>query len=438
MSLTISDIPKSSDWRLPARLGYLVIFLTFGIGGAWVTIAQISSAVMAPATVSVQTNVKQVQHLEGGIVGEILVRENQHVTQGQLLIRLSDVQAKAALVTVRHDLVAARVQEARLLAERDQKSEIELPPDLEAAASTDPVVAHAVEDEKAAFTDREQSLQGQIGVLQSRIDQLKTQIQGLMIEQASTTAQMGLIDKELSGLNQLLAEHLVPLPRVLETERERARLQGAIGQLISDQAKAKQAIGETEISIQGLRQKLQEETATNLLEVRQKIADLSERLSVNQDIMKRIEVLAPVSGDIQALNVHSIGQVIRAGEPLMEIVPDDEPLDIRAHFVPTDIDRIQRGAEVEVRFPSFHSRSTPVILGTLASVSADRLNDDASHEPYYLGVISVNKLRIPEELRERLRAGMPAEVLVPLGKRPVLSYLVSPMMEFWNKTFREE
>ena len=151
-----------------------MIFLTFGIGGAWVTIAQISSAVMAPATVSVQTNVKQVQHLEGGIVGEILVRENQHVTQGQLLIRLSDVQAKAALVTVRHDLVAARVQEARLLAERDQKSEIELPPDLEAAASTDPVVAHAVEDEKAAFTDREQSLQGQIGVLQSRIDQLKT------------------------------------------------------------------------------------------------------------------------------------------------------------------------------------------------------------------------------------------------------------------------
>jgi len=438
MSLTISAIPHSSDWRRQARFGYVVIFLTFGVGGGWAAIAKVNSAVMAPAFVSVETNSKVVQHLEGGIIGQILVRENQHVTEGQVLLRLSDIPAKATVAALQNELVAARVQEARLIAQRDQKTEIELPPDIQAHMDDDLVVAHVVADQRTAFEDQQRSLQGQIGVLESRIVGLKTEIQGLVIEETSTQKQVGYIEQELVGLHELLANHLVPLPRVLETERERTRLLGIIGRSIADQAKAQNAIGETELDIQDLRHKLQEQTATSILETRQKIADLHEKVAVARDVMSRIEIRSPVSGDVQNLKIFSVGQVIRGGEPLMEVVPDDEQLIVRAQFSPIDIDRVHRASRVEVRFPSFHSRSTPVILGNLASVSADRMTDDATHQPYYLGLVSVDKLQIPQELRERLRSGMPAEVVAPLGERTVLSYLVSPLMEFWHKSLREE
>ncbi len=437
MSITISHSPSASDWRRPARFGYFVIFLIFGLGGGWAAIAKLSSAVIAQASVAVEGNSKIVQHLEGGIIGQILVKENQKVEAGQVVLRLSDISAKAQLTTVDDQLIAARVQEARLLAERDQKSEIEFPPDIPLRMSN-PIVAHAVADQTMAFTDRQRSLQGQISVLQSRMAGLRTEIQGLVVEENSTRKQVGFVDEELKGLRQLLAEQLVPVSRVLALERERSRLDGVIGGSIADQAKAQNSIGETELDIQQLFHKFQEETAAGIVEVRQKIADLREREAVANDILSRIDIRSPVSGEVQALKVYGVGQVIRAGEPLMEVVPDDDQLIVQARFSPIDIDRVHRASKVEVRFPSFHARTTPVILGTLSSVSADRLTDDATHQPYFLGLVSVNKLDIPEDLRERLRAGMPAEVIAPLAERSVLSYLISPLEDAWQKSLREQ
>ncbi len=437
MSLTISHSPTASDWRRPARLGYFVVLMAFGIGGGWTAIAKISSAVVAPATVGVETNTKVVQHLEGGIIGEILVKENQHVEAGQVVLRLSDVQAKATLAMVQNQLIAARVQEARLLSERDQDPQVNFPPDIQSQMNN-PIVAHAVADQTNAFEDRRRSLQSQINVMESRIEGFKKEIQGLVIEEASCRKQVGYIEQELVGLRQLLSQHLVPLERVLALEREHARLDGNIGRLLADQAKAQNSIGEAELDIQGLYRKFQEETASGIVDIRQKIAELREKVAVATDILKRIDIRSPVSGEVQALKVFSVGQVIRAGDPLMEVVPDDEPLIVEAHFAPVDIDRVHRASQVQVRFPSFHARTTPVILGTLSSVSADRLQDATTHQPYYLGLVSVKKLEVPDDLRERLRAGMPAEVIAPLEKRTVLSYLISPLEEAWQKSLREE
>jgi HlyD family secretion protein len=437
MSAGVVGVPKASDWHRPARFGYLVIVLTFGVGGLWATFAKVGDAVLAPAFVSVETNRKTVQHLEGGIVSEILVKENDQVTQGQVVARLNNIQAKASLATVRNQLVAARVQEARLTAERDQKPVIELPADIRDRMD-DPIVAHAVADQEAAFQDRRRSLQGQISVLESRIEGLKTEIKGLGIEQNATQREVALIDQELVGYHQLLDKHLMQLTQVLDKERERTRLEGIIGRSISDQAKAQNTIGEANLNIEAIRHKFQEETAGGILEIRQKISDLTEKVTVTADIMQRIDVRAPVSGHVQDLKVYSAGQVVRGGEPLMQVVPNDERLVVHAHFAPNDIDRIQRASRVEVRFPSFHARTTPVILGEIASVSSDRMSDEATHQPYYLGVVSVNKLQIPEELRDRIKAGMPAEVIAPLGDRSVLSYLVSPLREAWHKSLREE
>lgn len=437
MSVTIADIPRTSDWRRPARFGYVVIFLTFVVGGTWAAVAKINSAVVAPAFVAVETNSKVVQHLEGGIVAEILVTENQHVEQGQIVLRLSDVQPKATMTTVHNQLVAALVQEARLVAERDQKADIDLPQEVRDNIA-DPVVANAVIDQVTTFQDRQHSLYGQVDVLEARIQGLDNEIKGLAIEEDSTRKQVAYIEQELVGLHQLLSSHLVPLARVLDLERERTRLEGTIGRLIADQAKARNSIGETRLNIDQLRHKFQEETATGILEVRQKISDLREKGSVTSDIMRRVDIRAPVPGHVQDLKVNGVGQVIRAGEPLMQVVPDDEKLVVHAHFAPNDIDRLQRASKIEVRFPAFHARTTPVILGELSSVSADRLTDETTHQPYYLGLVSVSKLDIPEELRGRLRAGMPAEVIAPLADRSVLSYLTSPLREAWHKSLREE
>jgi len=407
------------------------------VGGTWAAVAKINSAVVAPAFVAVETNSKVVQHLEGGIVAEILVTENQHVEQGQIVLRLSDVQPKATMTTVHNQLVAALVQEARLVAERDQKADIDLPQEVRDNIA-DPVVANAVIDQVTTFQDRQHSLYGQVDVLEARIQGLDNEIKGLAIEEDSTRKQVAYIEQELVGLHQLLSSHLVPLARVLDLERERTRLEGTIGRLIADQAKARNSIGETRLNIDQLRHKFQEETATGILEVRQKISDLREKGSVTSDIMRRVDIRAPVPGHVQDLKVNGVGQVIRAGEPLMQVVPDDEKLVVHAHFAPNDIDRLQRASKIEVRFPAFHARTTPVILGELSSVSADRLTDETTHQPYYLGLVSVSKLDIPEELRGRLRAGMPAEVIAPLADRSVLSYLTSPLREAWHKSLREE
>nr|WP_294567188.1 HlyD family type I secretion periplasmic adaptor subunit [uncultured Rhodopila sp.] len=426
----------STDWRRPAWLGFAVIFLAFGVFGGWAAVTEIDGAVVAQGLVAIETNSKLVQHLEGGIVSEVLIKEGERVQQDQVLVRLSNIQAKATLDTYHNQLLSARVLEARLTAERDEQPAIKLPADI-AAIAPDPVVEKDIADQQVQFDDRRRSLQSQVGILEARIDGFNTQIKGLVIEQDSTTRQVGYINQELVGLRQLLTVKLVPLDRVLSMERERTRLEGAIGQTIAEQARARNSIGETQMQMQELRHKFQEDTAAAITEVRQKISDLSERQRMAQDVMGRIDVRAPVAGTVQDLKVSGLGQVIRPGEALMSVVPDNESLIVRAQFAPSDISHVQAGQKAEVRFPSFHSRSIPVILGRLASVSRDRLTDEVTHQPYFLSLVAVNKLDIPATLQTQLRAGMPAEVIVSSGSRTVLSYLTSPLTEAWRKSFRD-
>lgn len=425
-----------SDWRRPAWIGFWVILLTFGVLGGWAASVQIDGAVVGEGTVTVETNSKVLQHLEGGIVAEVLVKEGQRVKQDQVVLELSDIQAKATRDTYRNQLVAARVLEARLTAERDEMANIVLPADLTALASI-PEVAETIADQQVQFEDRRRSLRSQMGILDARVDGLNTEIGGLVIEQESTTKQVEYINQELTGLRELLALKLVPLDRVLSMERERTRLEGVIGKSTADQARARNSIGETQMQMQEMRHKFQEETAAALTDVRQKISDLNEKNRMAKDVMDRLQIRAPVDGTIQDLKVFHIGQVIRPGEALMEVVPDNESLIVRAHFSTSDISHVHADQKAEVRFPSFHSRSIPVILGHLASVSRDRLIDEGTHQPYFLAMVAVEKLDIPPELGVKLRAGMPAEVIVSSGARTVLSYLTSPLTEVWRKSFRE-
>jgi HlyD family type I secretion membrane fusion protein len=426
-----------ASWKRPALIGYIVIILTFGVMGTWSAFARLDRAVVAMGTVNIESSRKTVQHLEGGIVNDIRVKEGQDVKEGDLLLRLAPLQAKANSDLVRNQLEAALVLEARLSAELNKRSEITLPPEIEERLKVSPELVKVVQDQRVQFGERRASLAGQVALYESKVAQLQTEMDGIAVEKSSTEKQVGYIDEELVGLRELREKNLIPISRALAMERERTRLEGVVGRAVADTAKAQNGISEAQLQIAQLKQKFQEEVSSQMLETRQKINDLREKASVANDILSRQDILAPKSGTIQNLKVFTIGQVIRPGEPMMEIVPTDEKLVIHAQLPTVEIEHIHEGMTAEIRFPAFHSRRVPVIVGTLDKVSRDRLVDEATKQPYFLGIVSLDKVSIPEEYRGKIIAGMPAEVMIPTGERTAFSYMISPLLDSMRRGFRE-
>ena len=422
------------DWKHPAAIGYAIITFTFVVLGGWSAIAKLDSAVTAPGFIAEENSRKSIQHLEGGIIKEILVREGQHVAAGQVLFRMDPTQAQASFDLQEIQVDALLAQEARLVAERDRATAIVWPEEIK-ARSDQPTVKQAIADQTKQFVDRQASLHGQINVLQSKIEQYKTEIEGLRLERDATKRQLEYIVQELTDLQYLLSENLVQKSRVLALEREKSRLEGVIGRSMTDEAKAENGIGETKLQIGQVQNKFDEELAGSILEVRQKINDAREKIRVARDVVHRIDVTAPVSGTVQNLKVFTIGGVIKPGEVLLEVVPDQDALIVQAHVSPHDMGRMSPGMQAQVRFTSFKSNILPVILGRVESVSRDRLFDETTRQPYFLAQVVVDD--IPTELRDRLVAGMPADLVFPTGERTVLNYLVRPMQDRMNSAFRE-
>jgi HlyD family secretion protein len=422
------------DWRRPAAVGYGLVVFTFVVLGGWSATAKLDSAVTAPGILAVENSRKSVQHLEGGIIKETLVQEGQHVGADQVLFRLDPTPAQANLDLQTNQLYALLAQQARLLAERSGATAIEWPEDL-MSKNTSLTVQQAIADQTKQFSDRQASLHGQIDVLQSKIAQLKTEIDGLRVERGATQKQLEYIVLELTDTHYLLDQNLIPKTRVLTLEREKSRLDGLIGRSVADEAKAQAGIQEAQLEIQQVQNKFNEEVATQILDVRVKVGDAREKIHIAQDVFNRLDITAPVRGTVQNLKVFTVGGVIRPGEVLLEVVPDSESLIVQAHVSPHDMDRMWAGMQAEVRFSAFKSSLLPIIMGHVENVSRDRLMDESNHQPYFLAQVVVNN--VPEELRDHLVAGMPADLVFPTGERTVLNYLVRPLQDRLNGAFRE-
>jgi membrane fusion protein, type I secretion system len=426
-----SDNPRSY-----AMAGYAIIIFCFGVLGIWAAFTPLAGAVVSTGLVTNQGSTKAIQHFEGGIVKDILVYEGDHVEAGQVLLRMDGTAPQANVEILRNQLDAAVARDSRLTAELNGSADIDFPDELTASADT--VALKAMEEERVQFNERRASLENQISILKSRADQLRQEIDGLNRQQTANEEQVKFISDELKDVKALYEKSLVSKSRWLALERERARLTGEIGRAIAERAKAEKSIGETELQIQQIRQKFVEDATRELVDTREKLRDLRNKFVVAQDTLRRLEIFAPVTGRVQNLKVFTIGAVVRQGETLLEIAPDQDKLIIQAHVSPLDIEAIQPNNVAEVRFPAFHDRTLPLITGTVKTISQDRLMDETNRQPYYLAIIDVPEENIPAPYRGKLTPGMNAEILMPTVERTALDYLMEPLRNRVRTAFREK
>jgi HlyD family secretion protein len=433
VSLTVRT-GRAFDHEL--RMGLRVLLVVGLLAGGWAALVPLAGAVVVPGSLVVESNVKAIQHPTGGVVAEIPVHNGQRVAPGDLLLRLDATQAQASLQMVSKQLDEVRSRIARLIAERDGLAQLEVPAEL-MARSGEATVKTLLASEQSLFKARASARRSQMDLLQSRVSQLNEEIAGLDSQVESKSKQLELIAGELSGVQDLYDKRLVPLTRLTTLQRERARIEGERGQLVSAIAETKSKIGEAQLQIVRLDQDFRTDVVKELGETQGKEAELVERGVAARDLLDRIEIRSPTSGLIHQLSTHTIGGVIRAGDTIMEVVPDMETLQIEARLQPNDIDQARMGQKAFIRFSAFNQRVTPQLSGTVSYVSADTSRDQQSNAPYF-----TVRVTLPDEERRRLAglqlvSGMPAEVFMQTGSRTMMSYLLKPITDQLQRAFIE-
>jgi HlyD family secretion protein len=418
------------------RTGLRVVILAAIIGGGLLALMPLAGAVVVPGNLVVESNVKSIQHPTGGIVAEIAAHNGMRVNAGDLLLRLDATQAGASLQMVSKQLDETRSRLARLVAERDGLDSPEIPAELMARIGDSGIIA-LLAAERLQFNARVTTRLNQKDLLNSRIGQLGEEIVGLDAQLRSKARQIELIASEMTGVQELYDKRLVPLNRLTTLQRESARIEGERGQLMSAIAETKAKVGEAELQIVRIDQEFRTDVAKELAEVRSKEAELVERGVAARDLLDRIEIRAPTSGVVHQLTAHTIGGVIRAGDTIMDIVPDFDELQVEAKLQPGDIDQIRLGQTAFIRFSAFNQRVTPQLAGTVSYVSADITRDAQTNAPYF-----TVRASLPERERHRLGTlqlspGMPAEVFMQTGSRTMMSYLLKPITEQWQRAFIE-
>jgi HlyD family secretion protein len=431
---TVPSIRRSMRRQV---LGGVAVFALLGGGlGGWASTTSLAGAVIASGQIAVDSNVKKVQHPTGGIVGEIRVKDGTSVKTGDLLMKLDETVTRANLAVLVTQLDELEGRQARLAAERDDQKTIKFPEVLTSRAKV-PSVAAAMAGERSLFEARRTAIDGQKAQLTERVAQLTNEIRGLEAQIAAKRAQTVLIKKELGGVEQLYQKNLVPIQRLTVLQREAARLEGEEGQHISEIARAKGRITETELQIISLTQTLKREVATELREVQGKIGELSERKVAAEDQLKRVDIRAPQDGLVHQMTVHTVGGVVTPAEPIMLIVPQTDELVVEAHVMPADIDQVRVGQRVQLRFTAFHQATTPELTASVSRVAADLTREPQTGVAYYIARITLPPAELAKLGGKALIPGMPVEAYIQTGDRTALSYLLKPLENQIARAFRE-
>ena len=427
--------------RRPINTGLTLIWLFFGVFGLWAALAPLDSAIIAPGKVILNNNKKTIQHLEGGIVDKILVREGQNVKKGDVLIRLDETAAKARYELVRKQYLVLRAAEARLIAERDDTDKVDFPKDLLEEKEKDENAKQSVDSQARLFETRRDSLKGKISVLNQKIAQIREDISGMKAQMVSSNRQVQLLNQEIASVRTLVQGGNAPRSRLLALERQVADVSGQLGEYRSRMSHSEQSIAEARIEIINSKNDFLNQVMGELKETQTNLSDTEERIRASADTFNRVNILSPLDGTVTGLKFFTVGGVIRPGEPIMDIVPSDDTLIVEARVMPNDIDVVHAGLKANVRLSAYKSRFVHPIEGKVVNVSADRFDDLQRGTAYYTARVEVDARQLADLHTLNnviLYPGMPADVYVVTGTRTMLAYLFSPIRNSFSKSFRED
>jgi epimerase transport system membrane fusion protein len=431
----MTALEREIDLRPLARTGLAIIATGIVAFGAWVALAPLSGAVIAPGYVKVDLNRKVVQHQEGGMVRAVRVRDGERVRQGQELVVLDDVRVDAALDLQRTQLDSERAKAARLEAERAYAAKPTFPADLIKRAK-DPKVAEQLGRETVLFGARRDAIETQIAVLRKQIKETGTEI-GALTEQIDAEGRALALQKDELGANErLLEQGYIQKTRILTLQRAVAEYEARHGEHRAELSKARQRVAELELRVLSMRNTYTQSAADELKETTSRIFDLEERIRPSRDASERQRIVAPIAGEVVGLRVFSAGAVVGPRDVLMEIVPEEKRLIIEARIRPEDVNHVRHGSEADVRLTAYKQRTTPLVQGAVIYVSGDRLVDSQNGAPFYVVHIDVPAKELTQT-GLKLQAGMPAEVFIRTDDRSTFDYLFAPVTSYLRRSMRE-
>lgn len=431
------DAVSEKSFTIRSRVIFATFFMLtiFGGVGGWAATAELSGAVIAPGSVVVDKNVKKLQHRDGGIVSKILAKNGDRVEAGEVIVELDDTQIKAELGVVQAQVIELTARKSRLSAETMKAEQIVFPDDFAGSSAHARLVS---DGETRLFREMRTNLRSQKDQLNLQIDQLREEIKGIEAQRKAKGGQLEIMDRELAQITELYEKRLTSVTRLYSLQREAKRLRGEHGGLNAQIARANGKISEIKLQILSVEQSARLQAERDLRTVEAKLAELVERETAARDRLKRVKLLAPVSGLVHELAVHTIGGVITAAETVLVIVPENERLTIEARIAPVDIDQVAVGRKAKMHFSAFSQETTPELYGRIVHVSPDITKDEATSQSYYVG-----RVEVTEESKEKLKTmellpGMPVEVFISTGARTALSYLSKPITDQFNRAFRED
>ncbi|GEN25829.1 HlyD family type I secretion periplasmic adaptor subunit [Halomonas cupida] len=441
MSVALDNTEQGNELPLHdrryRRLGIAILVIAFGGFGSWSVLANLSVAVVAPGSVSVESFTKTIQHLEGGIVESILVEDGTRVEVGDVLLKLDDTQTRSRKQIVEANYLIARATEIRLLAEQAGAEALVFPDEL--IASSNQRVQEVLEVQRRLFESRRESLSGTLASLDEQMVQLEEQIAGLEDTQSITSQRIASLNAEVTNHRRLFRDGLISSQRMHEMERESLEYQSDNAGHAAEVARLRSQISENALQKRIQIQEFHQEVGEALRQIQSEVTDAEESLIALTEQLRRTEVIAPVSGTVVGLQVHTLGGVVRGGDPLLDIVPTGDGFIVEARVANHDIDNIYMGQPAEIRFSAFNQRLTNVIEGEVVHVSANSFEDEATRTRYYkvrIRVTETGEGNMTEEMR--LLAGMPAEVMLRTGERSFASYVAKPITDMLARAMREE
>jgi HlyD family type I secretion membrane fusion protein len=428
--------PSDSIGRV-ALAGWLIIALFFGGVGAWATTAPLNGAVVANAVVKVDGNRKSIQHLDGGIIKELRVKEGDRVNAGDILVVLDETQARAEYQVLSQEYIFLRATETRLWSEYNRREQMVVPDELK-PASEDAYFKEIWTGQVKQFDSRRAAIEGQRNVIREKINQLQSQITGTQAQVKSFTDQITSIKAEAVSIAPLVEKGLIARPRILQLERTSYGLEGQIADANANIAKARQAIAEQQQQIAQLDNDRMADITKDLKDIQAKQLEVLPKSMNAKAVLGRMDIRSPYAGRVVALNVFSVGGVVQRGEKILDIVPDQDSLTIEAQVAVEDISDVHPNMRAEVHLTAYKQRIVPIIHGDVIQVSADRLTDPKTNNPYYVASVRVDQAELAALPNIRLYPGMPATVMIPTVQRTAFDYLVGPLAMSFNHSFRQK